>query len=181
MTFDANGNLTSIIDPSGVATFNWDARDRLVALTGPSLSAHFAYDSLGRRITRQVKGTKTDFLYDGINPVQEQASGTVIANMLTGLRIDEYLVRSDSAGIRILMADALGSTVALLDPSGTVQTTYMYEPFGSTTATGEATANTFQYIRREHDQTELFYYRARYYSPQLHRFISEDPLGWMEA
>ncbi|MBI4690152.1 MAG: hypothetical protein HY754_07785 [Nitrospirae bacterium] len=28
----------------------------------------------------------------------------------------------------------------------------------------------------ENDNTGLYYYRARYYSPELHRFISEDPI-----
>ncbi|MCZ7624706.1 MAG: hypothetical protein M5R38_01650 [Candidatus Methylomirabilis sp.] len=35
MTYDANGNLTSITDPNGLATFTWDARNRLVGLAGP--------------------------------------------------------------------------------------------------------------------------------------------------
>jgi RHS repeat-associated protein len=101
----------------------------------------------------------------------------VTANILAGLRIDEYFVRSDATGSRTLLSDALGSTVALLDKGGTVQTTYTYEPFGSTTATGEASANTFQYTGRENDQTGPFYYRARYYKPQYQRFIGEDPIG----
>ena len=32
--------------------------------------------------------------------------------------------------------------------------------------------------RREEDGTGLNYYRARYYHPQLQRFISEDPIGF---
>jgi len=31
---------------------------------------------------------------------------------------------------------------------------------------------------RENDGTGLYYYRARYYSPTLQRFISEDPIGF---
>ena len=34
-----------------------------------------------------------------------------------------------------------------------------------------------QYTGRENDGTGLYYYRARYYSPELARFISEDPIG----
>jgi RHS repeat-associated protein len=35
-----------------------------------------------------------------------------------------------------------------------------------------------QYTGRENDgATGLYYYRARYYSPQLDRFIAEDPIG----
>jgi RHS repeat-associated protein len=172
LTYDANGNLPS----DGTKSYHWDARNRLVGLSGPGLTASFQYDALTRRSTRVVNGVSTAFLYDDVTPVQEQSNGTVTANILAGLRIDEYFVRSDATGTRTTLADALGSTVALLDPAGTVQTAYTYEPFGSTTASSEANANAFQYTGRENDRTGLYYYRARYYSPTLERFVSEDPI-----
>lgn len=61
---------------------------------------------------------------------------------------------------------------------GTVQTEYKYEPFGGASASGEASSNSLQFTGRENDATtNLFYHRARYYSPIFQRFISEDPLG----
>ena len=36
-----------------------------------------------------VNGATTEFLYDGANPVQEKDGAAVIANLLTGLEIDE--------------------------------------------------------------------------------------------
>jgi len=59
-----------------------------------------------------------------------------------------------------------------------VQTEYSYDPFGATTTSGAASGHSGQYTGRENDQTGLFYYRARYYSPTLQRFISEDPSGF---
>ena len=41
--------------------------------------------------------------------------------------------------------------------------------------TGPGNGNPFQYTARENDTTGFYYYRARYYSPSLQRFISEDP------
>ena len=78
-----------------------------------------------------------------------------------------------------LLADALGSAVALADNGGTVQTEYTYEPFGGTTATGLSSTNPFQYTGRENDGTGLYYYRARYYHPGLQRFIREDPIEFL--
>jgi RHS repeat-associated protein len=101
----------------------------------------------------------------------------VLANLLTGLGIDEYFTRTDGSGRRTLLADALGSMLSLADDAGTVQTSYTYEPFGAATATGQNNANPYQYTARENDSTGLAYYRARYYSPTCHRFISEDPIG----
>jgi len=57
-----------------------------------------------------------------------------------------------------------------------VQTDYTYEAFGRATATGASNSNSYQYTGREDDGTGLYYYRARYYSPILNRFLSEDPL-----
>ena len=74
--------------------------------------------------------------------------------------------------------DALGSTVALGDNTGTLQTQYTYEPFGYATTSGAASTSGYKYTGREDDGSGMFYYRARYYHPRLQRFISEDPIGF---
>jgi RHS repeat-associated protein len=86
------------------------------------------------------------------------------------------MLRTDAGGPSTFLTDALGSTVVLTDSAGDVQTQYTYEPFGATSTTGGATGNSIDYTGRESDSTGLKYYRARYYHPQLQRFISEDPL-----
>jgi RHS repeat-associated protein len=109
--------------------------------------------------------------------VQEISGTSASSNLLTG-GVDEYFQRTDLAGARSFLTDAFGSTLALADSSGTLQTTYTFEPFGSTSVTGTATTNSFAYTGRELDPTGLYYYRARYYSPALQRFIGEDPIGF---
>ena len=81
-------------------------------------------------------------------------------------------------GARALLTDALGSTVALGDGTGSLVTQYTYEPFGVTSETGVPSGNGFKYTGREDDGSGLLYYRARYYHPRLQRFISEDPIGF---
>jgi RHS repeat-associated protein len=78
--------------------------------------------------------------------------------------------------VRYYQTDALGSVIALTDETGAVRTPYSYDPFGNVTINGEASDNPFQYTERENDGTGLYYYRARYYSPELQRFISDDPI-----
>jgi len=147
-----------------------------VAVSGGA-SASFQYDPFGRRVSKTIGGT-TQFLYDGANPVQELSGTTASANLLTG-GVDEYFQRTDAAaGARNFLTDALGSTVALADSAGTVQTSYTFEPFGNTTVTGAATTNSFSYTGRELDATGLYFYRARYYNQSIGRFISEDPIGF---
>jgi RHS repeat-associated protein len=159
-----------------VRSYTWNARNQLASLTGP-VNGSFAYDGFGRRRAKTVGGTTTQFLYDGLNPAQELAGGTPTANLLTGLGIDEFFTRTDAAGVRNYLTDALGSSLALTDGSGVVQTEYTYEPFGGTVASGAATGNTLAFTGREADGTGLYYYRARYYDPRLQRLVSPDPIG----
>src|SRR6266478_3776197 len=171
LAYDANGNLTS----DGTNTYTWNARNQLVTISGGA-SASFQYDPFGRRVSKTIAGM-TQYLYDGANPVQEISGTTASANLLTG-GVDEYFQRTDLAGARSFLTDALGSTLALSDSTGTLQTQYTFEPFGNTSTTGAATTYSFAYAGRELDATGLYFYRARYYSPTLQRFISEDPIGF---
>lgn len=150
-----------------------------LAKVSSGLTVNFGYDALGRRWTRTVNATQSDVLHDGLSPVQEGALPTrPAATLLTRLGLEEFFTRTDAAGLRAFLSDALGSTLALADAAGAVQTAYTYAPFGETTVTGTASANPYQFTGREHDGTGLYYYRARYYHPTLSRFASEDPLGF---
>ena len=173
LTYDNNGNLTN----DGVNSYTWNTRDQLISTSGPGLNATFQYDALGRRINKTINGASTSFLYDGLNPVQELSGGTPTANLLTGLSLDEYFRRTDASSTRYFFTDGLGSTVGLTDSNGVIQTEYKYEAFGGTTTSGASNSNSYQYIGRENDGTGLYYYRARYYSSKLQRFLSEDPIG----
>lgn len=209
LSHDAAGNLLN--DPVTGNALSWDAISRLSSIASPSSTfpfASFTYDAFGRRTTKGVEknisctgdvfagtftctesGSWISFLYDGLNPVQEQsytttnfvAGPTTKADLLTGLGLDELFTRTDSSGTLSVLADALGSTLALADSAGNMPTSYTYAPFGDTTVNGIASASSFQFTGRENDatslsQSSLYYLRNRYYSPTLQRFISPDPL-----
>jgi RHS repeat-associated protein len=178
LVYDNNGNLISITDGTGTTLYSWNSRNQMAGLSGPSTTASFVYDGFGRRQAKTINSALTGFLYDGVNPVQETSGASVLANTLSGLGIDQFFTRTDiGAGTTsTLISDALGSTIALADAAGNVQTEYTYEPFGTTTLTGTSSFNPFQYTGRENDETGLYHYRARYYQPGLQRFISEDPI-----
>ena len=175
LSYDPNGNLTGY----GSQSFTWNDRNQLSATSAGSSS--FSYEGLGRRVSKTIGGTTTKFLYDGPNVVQEQnSSNTATANLLTGMGIDQTFSRSVVGGATSsLLTDALGSTIALGDASGTVQTSYTYEPFGAVTSSGATNTNSYQFTGRDNDGTTgLDFSRARYYNPTFGRFISEDPLGF---
>jgi RHS repeat-associated protein len=168
LTYDANGNLTN----DGTNTYAWDERNRLVGMSGsPSGPASFAYDPFGRRASKTVGGTTTQFQYDGNRVVQEIQPGA--GNVLT----DMGFSRTDLSGNMTFLGDLLGSVIALASDAGAVDTQYSYEPFGASLASGAASSNPYQFAFHQNDGTGLYYYSARYYSPALARFISEDPSG----
>ena len=128
--YDLNGNMTS----DGTHSYAWDARNRLNQIDLGN-TASFTYDPFGRRATKSIVGTSTTLLYDGANAVQEVIGGTNTANSLSG-GIDEVFQRTDSAGARSFLTDPLGSTLALADSTGTLQTQYTFGPFGNATSSG---------------------------------------------
>jgi RHS repeat-associated protein len=105
----------------------------------------------------------------------------VAADYLTGLGLDQPFVRTAGGSTAYYLSDALGSIVGLAGPTGAVPTTYTYEPYGTTTVAGTASASPLGFTGRENDSTgtlSLYNYRARAYSPTLHRFLTEDPVGF---
>jgi RHS repeat-associated protein len=144
--------------------------------------ASFSYEPLGRRIFTTLGGTTKSYTYFGGNPLMEQEGNTVTAEILAGLGLDERYQRTtttgSSAGAYSMLTDALGSTVALTNSSGAITTTYAYDPYGNTTASGTASDSSYQFTGRENDGTGLYEYRQRYYAPSWGRFVSEDPIGF---
>lgn len=183
ITYDANGNMTAVTNFCGTTTYTWDVRNRLKGINGykpdcTALTAFFEYDALGRRIEKTINGMTIQYLYDGRDIVQEIENGTATVNYIRTLNIDEPLARVEPNGtVRYYQTDALGSIIALTDETGAIRTRYVYNSFGNVTILEEISNNPFQYTGRENDGTGLYYYRARYYSPEKQRFISEDPIG----
>jgi RHS repeat-associated protein len=81
------------------------------------------------------------------------------------------------------LADGLGSTMAIVNASGTVQNSYAYDVYGKPTVTGSL-SNEFDFAGQQTDSTGLQYLRARYMDPETGTFLSRDPLarfpGWIE-
>lgn len=69
------------------------------------------------------------------------------------------------------------SARALTDAAESPVQSYDYDLHGTTQRGADGTSNPSQYTGREHDQSGLYYYRARCYHPGPGRYISEDPIG----
>lgn len=177
LTYDLNGNLTA----DGTYNYLWNTRRQLSGITqGATPIASYAYDAMGRRESKTLAGTITSFVYDGRNFVQEKQGATILANLITGLTLDEVYVRAAGTGSEYFLPDALNTILSLTDATGAQTTIYSYEPYGKIAATGSASGNAQTFTGREGDAgTALMYYRARYFSTEVGRFLSEDPIDFV--
>lgn len=178
LSYDANGNLAekACDGASGTTRYGWDSLNKLASITGPGLNAGFAYDALGRRVSRTLNGEVTWYSYDGEQAIAETKSG-VTTRLLTGLAVDELIATYTQGQQRVMLSDALGSILGETRADGSRATTRTYSPYGETSHSGEAPSSSTAYTGREQDSGNLYYHRARFYDPQLKRFLSEDPGG----
>jgi RHS repeat-associated protein len=170
LAWDDNGNLTD----DDTNTYSWNSRNQLTDIRDRSGTiASFTYDPLGRRAGATIAGSSRSCVYDGWNVVKEDGS-TADAILVNGLGLDQAFARTVDSTTSSVLADALGSTIALADERGAITDEFAYGPFGESDTTVD---HPFQYTGRENDGTGLYQYRNRYYSPAMKRFISEDPTG----
>jgi RHS repeat-associated protein len=183
-TYDNNGNTLTKTDSTGTTQYTWDFDNWLTSVTmpGSSGSITFKYDPFGRRIqksfTQNSTTTTTNYLYDGANSLEEvDSGGNLLARYTLTQTIDEPLAMLRTGTTSYYQADGLGSVTSLSNTAGAVAQTYTLDSFGNQTASSGSVINPFRYTGREFDsETNLYYYRARYYDPATGRFISEDPM-----
>ncbi len=180
-SYDGNGNLASAVDPSGTTTYTWDARNRLESLTvADGATMNFVYDFARNLIEIRRSGTAgsfaQQFVVDDVwNTALIGTSAGDQATVLSGRGIDEHLAVVHSNGhVEYALADGLNSTVQTANEHGGLVASFAYEPFGETTLlTGPEYP--FEYTGRTRVLPDLYYYRARFYSPTVERFVTEDP------
>ena len=175
-TYDNNGN--TLTDPSG-KSYTWDFENRLVSSAVPGTgTVTFKYDPFGRRAQKSSALGMSNYLYDGMSLLEElDSAGNVLARYTHGAVIDEPLSEFRTGTASYYQEDGLGSVSSLTNASGVIANTYTFDSFGQPTAHTGTLVNPFQYAGREFDsETGLYYYRARYYSPETGRFVNEDLL-----
>ena len=123
------------------------------------------------------------FLLNGPNVVSEITDTGNRIDFTHGPWVDEVLGETlstqsgDLQHSKFSHHDDLGSVTAWSDESGALGGARHYAPFGSVTASQGGIEGRYGFTGREDDETGLYYYRARYYDPELGRFTSVDPVG----
>ena len=188
LSYDARGNVTKL----GALTMRYDISDQPwnmsgTGRTGQAAGGSYRYDGNLKRVKSTAGGKTIYNVYD--------ASGSLvhIRQVTGGLRLTDYisgpsgtLARITKSGggdnVTYLHADHLGSARTGTDSDGAIVWTEHYTPFGETLVNAAANDNQAGFTGHIKDSaTGLNYMQARYYDPSIGRFLSIDPVGFMES
>lgn len=183
ITHDTDGRLTT--DPTGSAAieYAYNAQDLITRVTkGGTLTDSYVYDGDGRRMARRTGTQTTRYVLDPTGGdlysvlAETDGSNKVLRYYLYGEGLVSQITGNSH---RYYHFDQSGNTLALTDSKGVVTDTYAYEPFGNTTVKGTS-YNPFRFVGQYgvmDDGNGLHHMRARYYRPDLRRFVSLDAMN----
>ncbi|HOW35740.1 MAG TPA: RHS repeat-associated core domain-containing protein [Candidatus Omnitrophota bacterium] len=176
-SYDGNGNLTN----DGTNTYTYDTENHLSSVSGLG-SGVYSYDGLGRRISKTVGGSTTYFVYDGDQIIEERDSnGTLLASYTYGEGIDEVLTMNRGGQDYFYFYNGLGSVTNIANSRAQVVESYQYDVYGNP-STLSTIGNRYYFTGRELDEESgLYHYRARAYSPSIGRLFSRDPIGYYDS
>jgi RHS repeat-associated protein len=171
-TYDANGNDTGY---TGTPLYTWDNANRLTTAAGTA----YTYDYDGRRVAATTSSLATRYVPLDFNTVAERAPG-IARDYVFAPGIDEPLAKINysypaTPAISYYGADGIGSIVTVTDADGAIQNGFSYASWGI-----GGGSELFGYTGRETAVNGLWNYRARYYQPSTGRFLSEDPMRFVD-
>lgn len=178
---DSDGNMTT--GPLGAvasSTFGYDSRNRLTTAGGLT----YSYDPAGNRSSVTSAAGETKWTIDPNGPLSRalvrEAPDGVKTWYVYGLGLLYEVSEADQT--TTYHYDSRGSTVALTaDDGATVIDRVEYDPYGRETWRQANFDTPFRYHGSSGVQTDangLCNMRARYYHPQIRRFLNADPIGF---
>jgi RHS repeat-associated protein len=180
LAYDRAGRLISSTDGGVTTTYTYDKDGQLTGVITPGSIISFDYDALGNRIGKTENGVRTDFALDpaGLGVVFGQYAGATAVNYATGRGMAS---RTTGGSDSYYHFDAAGNTAALSDASGAAIATYDYLPFGEIAAQTGSVDQPFTFdgqLGVQDDGGNLFQMRARIYDAGLGRFTTRDPIDF---
>lgn len=182
--YDADGNMT-YHSPTGIDAplYSYDAKNRM---TGNQIEFFASYNADNLRYQMSDMDGNELVRYSYLNDTNSRLSRVVCRYDLNDPAAPVYYLHGlglvcqyDGFDIRTYHFDYRGSTVAITDSTGNITDTFEYDTYGKRTAHTGATNTPFQYNGRDGVMTDgngLLYMRARYYDPNMRRFINADIL-----
>ncbi len=172
-TYDDNGNMVSA--KTNKKLYSYDVENRLIEVKESGLSLKtttFTYDGDGGRVKKTtVDGRQsTETIYVG--SLYEVKDGAVKKHIFAG---SNKVCTIEPKHTYYTHSDHLGSSNVITDESGTKVSQAEYQPYGQISQQIGDDLTPYKFTGKELDSTGLYYYGARYYDPEIGRFISADP------
>ena len=198
-TYDAWGRTLSKYKGSGAtvhAEYEYGYGDKLTKFTstfeGEAGRVDYLYDGLGKRRSKLVNQTdRTWFRWEGWNELGAYAEGTDPNSDWDIGTLERYYVPglashagSDPAtgGVwHFQLNDHLGSPRTLLGQSKQVLARYAYTPFGNTALAAGLPMDIGYTGHTREPEIGQYFAPFRYYSPGNARWLTRDPLGFVDG
>jgi len=118
-------------------------------------------------------------VHDGDNEVLEQyVHGVDLSGTREGAGGIGGVLQAVGDEVAYYHYDGNGNVISATDSNAVVMTRLEYDPFGRVLVADGSYTPRYQFSSKEYDTaTGLNYYGFRYYSPQLGRWVSRDPIG----
>ncbi len=125
-------------------------------------------------MSHTVDSVTTDYIWDvarGLPVVLQDGTNTYVYGL-------DLISATDGGGAQTyFLYDGLGSTTDLTDGGGNVIADYTYDVFGAIRSQTGGSVNYWLFTGEQRDsESDLYYLRARYYDPEIGRFLGQDPL-----
>ena len=167
LTFDDFGNITN--DSTRSYVFDWNNQPYSITNTSTS---YFKYDAEGMRVEK-ITNTATTYYIDQYTEIR---NGDVIRHIY----MNDDLIASIDQDDNVVYThkDHLGSGNVRTNSSGAQVNRLEYFPFGEKRInTGSSNFIKQRFTGQiDDEESEIYYYKHRYYNPNLGRFISADQL-----
>ncbi len=175
---DADSNLTSGPLGAGVTSFAYDARQRLTSAGADTL---YFYDCEDRRIEQKISGAAVRYVNNPAASLWQTIEIRPEGGIPTYAVHGNGLLYTESGGQPLYHHyDPRGNTVITTDQSGAITYQANYDAFGNRGDLSGQRATPFLFAGQFGVMTEpngLIFSRARYYNPQIRRFLNPDPIG----
>ena len=182
--YDTRGNVTQ----TGLLNFTYDRSDQPVAMngtapnTGTSINASYLYDGNMKRVKSVVNGKTIYNVYDASGKLVhvDEATDNKQTDYLHGM--GQTLARIKNGEFTYLHPDHLGSPQVGTNEAGSIAFNEYYTPFGEALLNPAANDNQSGFTGHIKDKsTGLNYMQARYYDPNIGRFLSIDPVTFLDT
>ena len=176
-TFDADGNLLTVASGLTPSAFSYDARNRLTSAGGLS----YGYNAENRRISVTDSSGTANFVVNPNATLDQVLVKTASNGAKTFYVYGLGLLHEEASSVaRYYHFDRRGDTIALSDASGAVTGRTSYGVYGEILSRSGVTDTAFLFNGRwgvQTDSSGIYYQRARYFCPELRRFLNSDPIG----